>query len=401
MQCTAETRPSTRMAFYRQREKRARWNPAAQLAAAAPKQSSAAADSASARAASDSRRSEEALGSALQGGRVVSAKLALPPRAGRALLRTRREPVLPDDRAHAARRLSLERIAREEAENRWLALQQSRLAVHHPGVLVPAAQRSEPQIPLEARLVRRVDPRRDIHVLGLEAEGIRRPGPAVRRALELDLVPVLRHDGEEAVAVRDPQRLERNGRPEERPRKPADDARSEHHGGAQDPDEHRPLQRAPPLPHRRRLGRGGAQPGAREKGIVEQQDAEHEHDVVQESVIGGEDDDRLERAHQEEAGEPERAREERHPYQQELEGEHHHDASMVEPDRQELLHVPAYPARQRQVLVVVIEGGQRAPLRIAAQELDHARLEVDAQPFPDEQEPAQPAGWIARAQARP
>ena len=52
----------------------------------------------------------------------------------------------------------------------------------------------------------------------------------------------------------------------------------------------------------------------------------------------------------------------------------------------QVLHVPANPGGQRPVLVILVHGGEVPPLRISAQNLDHAGFKVDAKPLPLQQE---------------
>ncbi len=66
----------------------------------------------------------------------------------------------------------------------------------------------------------------------------------------------------------------------------------------------------------------------------------------------------------------------------------------------EVLHVPANPARQRAILIVVVHGGEIAPGSVAAGELHHAGFEIDAKPFPEQQKKAGARGRMPAAQAR-
>src|SRR5580700_1852495 len=53
-----------------------------------------------------------------------------------------------------------------------------------------------------------------------------------------------------------------------------------------------------------------------------------------------------------------------------------------------MLHIPANPCRQRTVLVVLIHGGEVAPLLLATDQLHQARVEVDSKPLPLQQKQA-------------
>ncbi len=66
----------------------------------------------------------------------------------------------------------------------------------------------------------------------------------------------------------------------------------------------------------------------------------------------------------------------------------------------ELLSVPADPVGQWTVFIVMIEGGQVAPLRVLAGPLHHAGLKVDLEPEPLKQKQAGPRRWRFPAKAR-
>src|SRR5690349_10477117 len=72
----------------------------------------------------------------------------------------------------------------------------------------------------------------------------------------------------------------------------------------------------------------------------------------------------------------------------------------MKPVRQ-LLYVPAYPGGQGTILVILVHGGEVAPLRIAAEQLDAARFEINAEPLPLQQEKGGARGRMAAAQAGP
>src|ERR1700753_2591465 len=65
-----------------------------------------------------------------------------------------------------------------------------------------------------------------------------------------------------------------------------------------------------------------------------------------------------------------------------------------------MLDIPADPAWQRAVLVVLVHCGQVTPLDIAAEPLHQARLEVDAEPLPLQQPQAHADGRMRGAEAR-
>src|SRR3954468_16186327 len=128
----------------------------------------------------------DSLCSDVESRRVQAARLTLPPGAGLALLVARGEPVLPFHGAHVLRRPAAERVAGKELQHLRRALQQPQLDAQHPRIRAPLAQRGEPEVPVEARLVGREDSRRAQRALRFVAERIGRPALAVVGALELD-----------------------------------------------------------------------------------------------------------------------------------------------------------------------------------------------------------------------
>src|SRR4030081_2275383 len=79
-------------------------------------------------------------------------------------------------------------------------------------VFTPGTERSEPKIPVKARLVRSVNTRRPVQVLRFVTELVGCPGLAVARTLELDFIAVARHSREEPELIGDPKRLDRTHR---------------------------------------------------------------------------------------------------------------------------------------------------------------------------------------------
>ena len=102
-----------------------------------------------------------------------------------------------------------------------------------------------------------------------------------------------------------------------------------------------------------------------QKPIVQQQHRQHQHQVVQEGIVRGRDNDDLPRRHDKEARDSPAPGQERHPHQQQFHGQRGAGRRLVEPVRQ-VLHVPANPGGQRAVLVVIVHRGQVAPGRVAA-----------------------------------
>src|SRR5712664_4444577 len=125
--------------------------------------------------------------------------------------------------------------------------------------------------------------------------------------------------------------------------------------------------------------------------IVQKKNPEGKDEIVQKSVVGGEDDADLPGRDDEEANEANAARKEKHPDEDKLESESAKSAGGVKPLGQ-MLCVPADPGGQRTVLVILIHSGEMAPLRIAAGNFGDARFEVNAKPFPEEKKNASTHG---------
>src|SRR6202521_3148267 len=133
--------------------------------------------------------------------------------------------------------------------------------------------------------------------------------------------------------------------------------------------------------------------------IVEEKDREGKNQIVEEGVVSGEDDADLPGCDDEETDYADATREEKHPDQDKLKSERGKCGGGVESVR-EMLHVPANPSGQRTVLVILIHGGEMAPLRIAAGNFGDAGFEVDAKPFPEEKKNTGANGRAACAETR-
>src|SRR5215469_15240647 len=81
--------------------------------------------------------------------------------------------------------------------------------MNYKRAFAPVAERSEPQVPIEARLVRRVNAWSFGGILRLVAERIRDPVLAVIRSLKLNLKAFPGHAAKQAVLVCDSKRLEK------------------------------------------------------------------------------------------------------------------------------------------------------------------------------------------------
>ena len=113
-----------------------------------------------------------------------------------------------------------------------------------------------------------------------------------------------------------------------------------------------------------------------EVGVVEQQNAQSQNQIIEEGVVAGDDDPNLQRENDPKQRDAEGARQQRHPNQDQLEAQREGRGAGVKPMR-EMLRVPGDPGGQRAILVIVVHGGEIAPFRIAAGDFGYARLEVD------------------------
>ena len=108
---------------------------------------------------------------------------------------------------------AIEGIRSEKLKDIRAVLEQAFLGIDNEWIAPPGGERGEPEVPIEARLKRRIDSRRLGHILRLISEGICDPVFAVPRALKFDFVSFMRHDGEQAVAIGDSEWLEQRHGP--------------------------------------------------------------------------------------------------------------------------------------------------------------------------------------------
>ena len=94
--------------------------------------------------------------------------------------------------------------------------------------------------------------------------------------------------------------------------------------------------------------------------VVEKQDAERKNQIVQESVVGGQDDADLESGGHTETHYAKAPREKKHPHQHQLHEERNGGRGSMEPMRK-LLCIPADPRGQRTVLIIIVHRGEMAP----------------------------------------
>ena len=100
-----------------------------------------------------------------------------------------------------ARRPFGERIIFQQREHIGRALKQAEAEVHEPRVLPVVAQRGEPHLPVQSRLVRLDEAGTTLRVAGFPFEFVRQPGDAVIAALDDDFVARPGHHAEQTVGV--------------------------------------------------------------------------------------------------------------------------------------------------------------------------------------------------------
>src|ERR1700722_5990213 len=106
------------------------------------------------------RDGDPAVGFQLNRGSVKSEQFAPPPHSVLFFFRHGSKPVLPEDRAHLVWRPLRKRIGGKQREHVRIVGEQPSLGAQHHGVVAPLAERCEPQIPIQSRLIGRVNARR-------------------------------------------------------------------------------------------------------------------------------------------------------------------------------------------------------------------------------------------------
>src|SRR5260370_40106146 len=104
-------------------------------------------------------------------------------------------------------RLLRKRIAGKQCQYILVVREQKHFRVGHDRILAPRPQRGEPQVPIKARLIWRIDSGRLIQFLWLVAKRICDPGLSVCGALEFNFISSARHHPEESVTICDPERF--------------------------------------------------------------------------------------------------------------------------------------------------------------------------------------------------
>src|ERR1700730_14313716 len=139
---------------------------------------------------------------------VGSKELALPPQACTMFLFWRTEPVLPENSANDVGRLTGEGIAGEKPKHGRIILEKQFFSSWNDRILLPTAERGEPEVPVETRLVGGIDARTLVQLLRLVAEGISNPMLPIGGSLKLNLIAMRRHHGKQPILVRDAKRFE-------------------------------------------------------------------------------------------------------------------------------------------------------------------------------------------------
>src|SRR5271156_5573784 len=259
---------------------------------------------------------------ALQRRRVLAYFLAPPPISRLAFRPHVREPILIIDRAHLARRRAREWIARKQRQHVRLIFQQTFLRPHHKARLLPRSQRRKPQIPFEARLVRRVNSRRLINRLRLVTKRGSEPRFFVQPALQFDLVTLLRHHRKQSIGICNAKRFQRPHRPFKQ-RQPGDEhPQQQRRRGIKNQSKAQTRKRSaqrcksfapfrPSVRGRRRYRRTSrrhralfmdpcAEPLRQDpfqKSVVQQQHAQQQHQIVQKRIIRRRNNRNLKRRH--------------------------------------------------------------------------------------------------------
>src|SRR5580692_8749400 len=366
---------------------------------------------------------------ALQRRRELLQFLAPPPISRLAFRAHIGKPILILDRAHLSRGRARKWITRKQRQHIRLIFQQPLFCPDHKSRLLPRSQRREPQIPFEARLIGRVNSRRFINRLRLVTKRIRDPRFSIQRALKLDLVTLVRHHREEPVGIRDPKRLERLhrrfGQRQARHQHPQQQRRGGIENQSKTQSRKRSAKRREPFaplfasaPAYRRSGRRSRRSSRSQrvfsadrltepqrqnpfqKPVVQQQHSEQQHQIVQKRIICRRNNRNLERRHNKKARNAKSPRQKQHPHDQQFRNQREDRRRSVKPVRQ-VLHVPSDPRRQRPILVVIVHRGKLSPRDVAAPDFRHARLKINPEPFPLQQEKARARWGIVRSQPRP
>src|SRR5439155_22229052 len=116
--------------------------------------------------------------------------LPAPPHSGLLLFCHGGEPVLPEHCTYLGGWLARKRITCKESEHIGIVFEQSHLGIGHNWIFTPRAEWGEPQVPVETRLIRRVDARRLARVLGVITKRMRDPILPIL-VLPIPILPIL------------------------------------------------------------------------------------------------------------------------------------------------------------------------------------------------------------------
>src|SRR5206468_11572502 len=139
-------------------------------------------------------------------GKVQASWRPPPPIAAGAPLREAGEGILIERGPDVPGGMIRERIVREQRRDDLRAFEQSQRKREKPRILVVAAERREPHLPVEPRLVGLDERWRPRQVAGLPFELVRAPCVPIVASFYDDLGTARRHHREEAVAVDDAER---------------------------------------------------------------------------------------------------------------------------------------------------------------------------------------------------
>ena len=118
------------------------------------------------------------------GGKIIAFAFAPPPRASLSPSCEIGEMVIINDGANVTGRCIGERVVLEQAQYIWRTLQKAEAEIDEPGVVAVIAERGEPHLPVQARLVRSDEFWPPFEVAGLVFEFVFDPCDAVIAALD-------------------------------------------------------------------------------------------------------------------------------------------------------------------------------------------------------------------------
>src|SRR5260370_6582809 len=105
-------------------------------------------------------------------------------------------------------RLLRKRIAGKQCQYILVVREQKHFRVGHDRILAPRPQRGEPQVPIKARLIWRIDSGWLIQFLRLVAKRVCDTELSVCRALEINVISAARHYRARSVTIGDPERVQ-------------------------------------------------------------------------------------------------------------------------------------------------------------------------------------------------